>query len=253
MKQIAIVHYNTPELTEACILSIRKVGCDWPVTVLDNSDKRPFTKRMKGVKVLNNRKQQLVNFDEELAKYPDKCEELAYKGNFASVKHMMSVQYLFGILTDGFILMDSDVLISKPFDYLWDETFAAAGHVEWNEKRGIGPDRLKPFLCYLNVPLLTKHGAKFYDPARCWGLQPGGAKAEVNLYDTGGSLLYDIRKQKPLLRCRNWQYLEDGYVHFGAASHRRNDIKEQAEWLRKHENLWSKPAQTKSAKNSNKK
>ena len=253
MKQIAIVHYNTPELTEACILSIRKVGCDWPVTVLDNSDERPFTKRMKGVKVLNNRKQQLVNFDEELAKYPDKCEELAYKGNFASVKHMMSVQYLFGVLKDGFVLMDSDVLITKPFDYLWDETYGASGHVEWNEKRGIGPDRLKPFLCYLNVPLLTKYGAKFYDPQRCWGLQPGGERAKVNRYDTGGSLLYDIRKKKPLLRCRNWQYLEDGYLHYGAASYHKHEQEKHVEWLRKHENLWSKPTQTKSAKNSNKK
>lgn len=241
MKQIAIVHFNTPELTEALILSIRKVGCQWPVTVLDNSDARPFTRRIKGVKVLNNRKQQLVNFDEELAKYPDKCEKLAYKGNFASVKHMMSVQYLFGVLKDGFILMDSDILISKPFDYLWDETFAAAGHVEWNEKRGIGSDRLKPFLCYLNVPLLTKYGARFYDPQRSFGLQAGGENAKANQYDTGGSLLYDIRQKKPLLRCRNWQFLEDGFVHFGAASYRRNDIKEQAAWLQKYENLWSKP------------
>lgn len=241
MKQIAIVHYNTPELTEALIQSIRKVGCDWPVTVFDNSDERPFTHRIKGVKVLNNRKQQLVNFDQELAKYPAKCEELAYKGNFASVKHMMSVQYLFGVLKDGFILMDSDILITKPFDYLWDETYGAAGHVEWNEKRGIGPDRLKPFLCYLNVPKLQQFDAKFYDPQRCFGLQPGGANAKVNRYDTGGSLLYDIRKHKPLLRCRNWQYLEDGYVHFGAASYRRNDIKEQAAWLKKNEKYFSKP------------
>lgn len=241
MKQIAIVHYNTPELTEALILSIRKVSCQWPVTVLDNSDARPFTRRIKGVKVLNNRKQQLVNFDDELAKYPDKCEGLAYKGNFASVKHMMSVQYLFGVLKDGFILMDSDILISKPFDYLWDETYGASGHVEWNEKRGIGPDRLKPFLCYLNVPLLTKYGARFYDPQRSWGLQAGGERAIANRYDTGGSLLYDIRQKKPLLRCRNWQYLEDGYVHYGAASYHKTDIKEQAAWLKQHENLWSKP------------
>ena len=35
---IAIVHYNTPELTEACIMSIRKTGCQWPVVVFDNSD-----------------------------------------------------------------------------------------------------------------------------------------------------------------------------------------------------------------------
>lgn len=38
MKQtIAIIHFNTPELTEACILSIRKQGCDWPIVLFDNS------------------------------------------------------------------------------------------------------------------------------------------------------------------------------------------------------------------------
>ena len=32
-KTIAIIHFNTPELTECCIMSIRKQGCDWPVVV----------------------------------------------------------------------------------------------------------------------------------------------------------------------------------------------------------------------------
>ncbi len=245
MKSIAIVHYNTPELTEALIQSIRNVGCQWQIVILDNSDERPFTKRIKGVKVLNNRQQQLIDFDTELAKYPDKCEKLSYKGNFASVKHMMSVQYLFGVLTDGFILMDSDILISKPFDYLWDEKYAASGHVMWTERRGGDPDRLRPFLCYLNIPLLTKHGVGYYDPEHCWGLMSGGEKNINNRYDTGASLLADIRKQKPTLRCRNWQFLEDGYVHYGAGSYHQNNIKEQAAWLEKHKSLWSKPSATK--------
>lgn len=240
-KSIAIVHYNTPELTEALIKSIRKVGCDWPVIVMDNSDKRPFTKRIKGVKVLNNRKQQLVNFDAEIEKHPERSEKFTYKGNYASVKHMMSVQYLFDVLPEGFILMDSDVLISKPFDYLWDETYAASGHVEWTMKRVHTPDRLKPYLCYLNVPLLTKHGVNYFDPMRSWGLMPGEKQNINNYYDTGASFLEDIRKQKPVLRCRNWQYLEHGYLHFGAASYCRNDIATQMEWLNEHAELWSKP------------
>ena len=42
-KQVAIVHYNTPELTRAAILSLRKqTGDRSAVTVFDNSDKRPF-------------------------------------------------------------------------------------------------------------------------------------------------------------------------------------------------------------------
>ena len=66
---IAIIHFNTPELTEACILSIRKQGCDWPIVVFDNSrevtfppgegmpdrtvEAHPFKKKMKGVKVID--------------------------------------------------------------------------------------------------------------------------------------------------------------------------------------------------------
>ena len=68
-KTVAIVHYNTPELTEACILSIRKHGCDCPIVVFDNSrevtwpagedmpertiEAHQFTRRMKGVKVID--------------------------------------------------------------------------------------------------------------------------------------------------------------------------------------------------------
>ena len=64
--------------------------------------------------MLNNRKQQLVNFDEELAKYPDKCWDMAKKSNYGSVKHMMSVQYSGSFCPTDFILVESDVLITKP-------------------------------------------------------------------------------------------------------------------------------------------
>ena len=85
-RQVAIVHFNTPELTEACILSLRKHGGEeYQVTVFDNSTDqtvdgevrkaRPFTKRMKGVKVINNRKGQIIDFEKELAKYPTKSEK----------------------------------------------------------------------------------------------------------------------------------------------------------------------------------
>ena len=37
-REVAIIHYNTPELTEAAILSLRKHGGeDYHVTVFDNS------------------------------------------------------------------------------------------------------------------------------------------------------------------------------------------------------------------------
>ena len=240
-KSIGIIHYNTPELTEACILSIRKVGCDWPVTVLDNSDARPFSKRMKGVKVLNNRKQQLINFDEELALYPDKCWEMACKSNYGSVKHMMSVQYLFDVLPEGFILVESDVIITQPSEFLWDEKYAACGKVQWFRGRNKEKDRLLPWLCYLNVPLLTANGAKYYDPSRSWALQPGGTSNPNNWYDTGASILEDIINTKPQLTARLYPNLDKYYVHYCSGSWRDADIKRQAEWLTKYEKYWSKP------------
>ena len=92
MIQVAIVHYNTPELTEAGILSLRKHGgMDWPVTVFDNSDRKPFKKKkMKGVKVIDNTKGKVIDFEAELAKYPDRMElQIANGVPFAQYQQMI--------------------------------------------------------------------------------------------------------------------------------------------------------------------
>jgi len=238
-KTICIVHYNTPELTEALVLSIRKwMGDEWAVVIFDNSDQRPFKKKIKGVKVLNNTKGKLVDFDKELKQYADKCDDLAYKGNYASVKHMMSVQKLFELVPDGFILMDSDIILKRDISYIWNEKYALAGRMEWNEKRSDLKNRIKPMCCYLNVPLLTSHGVKYYDPDRCWGLQPGGRTNPNNRYDTGASITEDVTNGKPDLWWRNWQFLEDDYAHFGAASYSRNDEELQKRWINAHKEYW---------------
>lgn len=238
-KTVAVVHYNTPELLDALIKSIRKFMGGIQIVIFDNSDQRPFTKRIKGVKVINNRKQQLVNFDKELEKYPERCPDLAYKGNFASVKHMMSVQYLMDeVLKDGFILMDSDILLKKDISYLWDESFAASGRIIWYKGRVPYKDRLQPYVCYLNVPMLKKAGIKFYTPERCWGLMPGGTSNPNNLYDTGASLLEDIVNSKPKVWCKNWRQLEDEFVHFANASYSHYNIDHHKEWLEEHKDLF---------------
>jgi hypothetical protein len=93
----------------------------------------------------------------------------------------------------------------------------------------------------MNVPLLTKHGAKYYDPLRSWALQPGGMTNTQNWYDTGACLLEDIIKTKPALTARLYPDLDKCYLHYNGGSWRGNDIKEQAEWLSKNEKFWSKP------------
>lgn len=247
-KQVAIIHFNTPELTEASILSLRKqTGMRYAVTVFDNSDKRPFrlagdaTSTMAGVRVIDNTKGQVIDFEKELAKYPDKCWELAHKSNYGSAKHIMSVQKLWELLPDGFILMESDILLTRNINFLWDENYAACGKAQWFRGRTQEKDRLLPFLCYLNVPKLTANGARYFDPARCWSLSPGGMANPANWYDTGASLLEDIIKTKPALVARLYRDLDHYYVHYTGGSWRQNDVENQKAWLEANKPLWTIP------------
>ena len=76
-KNVAIIHFNTPELTEAAILSLRKHGGEsYKVYVFDNSDERPFKKRMKGVKVFDNTKGKYIDFDFELKNIQKKTRNM---------------------------------------------------------------------------------------------------------------------------------------------------------------------------------
>ena len=237
-KQVAIVHYNTPELTEACILSLRKVGCMWPVTVFDNSDQRPFDVVMPGVTVVDNTKCQLIDFEAELAKYPERSTCYAKVSNYGSVKHMLSVQMLWDILPEGFILLDSDVLLRKPIAHLWDEKFAAVGGVQYFQNIGRKEkDRLIPMLLYMNVPLLKANGTRFFDPERSWWLQKGENNPQ-NWYDTGATLLEDIRKTKPQLVAKVYPSISDHYLHYGSASWRKTDKNAQVKWLEGYKEYW---------------
>ena len=248
-RKVAIVHYNTPELTEAAILSLRKqTGMRYDVVVLDNSDTRPFTiqnskfkNQIGDVTVIDNTKGQIINFEAELAKYPDKCWDLAWRSNYGSAKHIMSVQKLWELIPEGFILMESDILLTKNINFIWDEQYAACGKVQWFRNRTKERDRLLPFLCYMNVPLLTANGARYFDPARCWALSPGGMGNLANWYDTGASLLEDIVKTKPQLVARLYRDLDHYYIHYTGGSWRQSDVENQKAWLEQHRDLWTIP------------
>lgn len=240
-KSVAIVHYNTPELAEAAILSLRKHCVEqYQVYIFDNSDAKPFTKKMKDVKVFDNTKGKYVDFEAELAKYPNMEKKMGELSNQGSVKHMLSVQKLWELVPDGFILLESDVLISKNIDFLWDENFAAAGKVQYLQRVGRKEkDRLTPFLCYLNVPLLRENGARYYDPLRCWNLHQG-RNNPANYWDTGACVLDDIRRTKPQLVCRCYPDLDKCYFHFHGGSW-RNDETTKQKWLNEHKDLWYTP------------
>lgn len=247
-RSIAIVNYNTPEMTKACICSLRKHMCDWPVYVFDNSDEKPFTAKMWNVTVFDNTKGQLVDFEKELAKYPDRIMDDQKFSNFGSSKHQWSVQKLWELLPEGFILVESDVLITRDIRWMWNERYAAVGKVQRPVAFEFNNDRLLPMLCYMNVPLLLKHGAKYFDPKRTY-LLFGNPHIKENYYDTGAVLLEDIRRTKPGLVAQVIYNLEDYYIHFMHASWKnkaeeskfKNQEKDMEFWLQANKRHWELP------------
>ena len=238
-KQVAIVHFNTPELTEALVKSIRKHGGEeYLVYILDNSNERPFTKKMKGVKVFNNRKGQIINFDKELEKYPERDEKIGCaKGcNFGSDVHMISVQKLWELVPEGFVLMDSDILIKDNFDWMFMEDQCCCGYVSYFTAKRI--PRLLPLLCWINVPMCKAGGATYFDPNRAWALHHG--EDYRNWWDTGAAFLDDIKRLKP--QCHGKSISRDKIKsiieHYGAGSWKSNDLETQKAWLNEYKDLW---------------
>lgn len=252
---IAIINMNTPELTEACILSIRKHGCDWPIVVFDNSqavtlpagdefpertiEARPFKKRMKGVKVIDNTLGQQVDFDKALQAFPDKHDLHGAVNLWGSDRHMMTVQKLWELLPDGFILVESDVLLRKNPQTLWREEYSFCGHVQHQQPYNrFGRGRILPMLCYFNVPKFRAEGVNYFDPDRSWMLHRGEDNP-MNWYDTGASLLEDILTHRPRLKGLHVD-IRQFVIHLGAASYGNNaSRKRQAGWLKINEELWS--------------
>lgn len=261
-KTVAIIHYNTPELTEAAILSLRKHGGeDYHVTVFDNSapaidqktgeqyKARPFTAEMPGVTVIDNTKGQVIDFEKELAKYPDRSTDIGCVKScvFGSDKHMMTVQYIMDhVLTDGFLLMDSDILIRQSVDFMFQKDQCCVGHIIGSS----GPNnyqRLAPMLLWIGSKLCKEGGAVFFDPDRSWALNPGGYGNKKNGWDTGAALLQDIQTKKP--QCHGKRIdIRPLMFHFGSGSWYKNDTGRQQQWLQEHRDLWYTDPEPREAK-----
>ena len=226
-KNVVIVNYNTPELTTAAIRSLQKNTPDCKITVFDNSDKGQF-KPMKGVTVLYNDRGQMVDFNAVLDKYPNKGRTY---NDFGSAKHTMSVDYLMDMFPEGFVLMDSDVLVKKDVSDFFDNGYAYVGEErEFDGKDNCGKNpRLLPFLCYINSDVCRKAGVGYFDGERCWKLKTGKNAKD---YDTGASFLEDCKKNG----LSGKQMKLDGYIiHFGRGSY---GDKDSVAWLKENRELY---------------
>lgn len=236
-REVAIVHYNTPELTQATIWSLKKHGgMDYHVTIFDNSDQLPFTAKMENVDVIDNTKGQIIDFDKELAKY--KKAPYGAVNNYGSVRHMMSIQKLFDLIPEGFLLLDSDVLIKADVDFMFQEDQVAVGHLQ-NPQPGnnFHIPRLVPMVCYINVPLCKKCGISYFDPERSWMIHSPSVDDRRNWYDTGASFFEDIHAHKGGAHGRRID-IRPLMEHYGKGSWRKNNPQGHKKWLQQYWNLW---------------
>ena len=251
-KTIAIIHFNTPELTEAGIKSLRKHGGeDYRVIVFDNSatltlpdgkviQARPFTAKLDGVEVIDNTRGQVIDFDKFLAEYPDRNPSVGiYQSSvWGSAKHIVTVQKLWELLPEGFVLMESDIMIKKPIDEFFRDEYSFAGFVQKHQKGNpFDVPRIMPMLCWMNVPMLTREGARYFDPDRCWGLK-ADRNDRGNWMDTGACLLDEVLTKRPRLKGLHVD-IRLFVEHYGGGSWKQDNLNAQMAWINSHRHLWA--------------
>ena len=231
-KNIVIIHYNTPKLTEALIKSINKNVSNTIIYIFDNSDEHPFTAKFDNVIVLNNTTGAIIDFDEWLKKYPKRNTSPGKDNAWGSAKHCVSVQKCIDIINENFLLVDSDVLIKKDISDLFDDKFIYCAEVVNQPSSSI--KRVLPYLCYINVKMCNEKKIKYFDEKKMHGLCciPGGDK-----YDTGASFYLEASN----LRHKDIK-VNDYAVHYGHGSWDKKGyeyVMSKEEWLSHNKKYWS--------------
>lgn len=227
---ILIVHFNTPKLTECLVRSINKhVGADCTIYIFDNSDKKPFTYKQDNIKLLDNTKGQIIDFNKWLENYPEKTDDARQNG-FGSAKHCYTVDKCFDIINDNFILMDSDILLKRNILDICDDKVMCSGEVVKQNNKII--DKLAPYLCYINVRMCKEYNIRYFNDNYMFGLHKTNKNPKCDYYDTG-AWFYLATKPYP----RKSFNLNDYIVHLGNASWKERQ--EEDEWLKKNIRLYA--------------
>lgn len=236
MITFAIVHFNTPELTSCLCGSILKHHSDSKIVIFDNSTYRPFDKDLFiNMVYYDNTNGHIINFDKELQKYPEReiTKQKNSGCNFGSVKHSLSIEWLCTNLNENFVLLDSDVLLKRPIDFIDENYICVSDTIKVYEKY-----RISPMMAYINVSKMKEYNMHFFDGKRMHSLTK-----EMFKYDTGMSFYEDCCKVKLFKKINSKDYIE----HYGNGSWRNNHCKltdnsykniSYKEWLLILRDLW---------------
>ena len=222
-KNILIVHYNTPYLTECLVRSINLFMKDAVIYIFDNSNEKPFTAKFDNVTVFDNTKGQIIDFNKWLNSI--KTKDVS-KNNYASAKHCYSVQKCMSLINDNFILLDSDVLLKKDLSELYDEKYIYIGDIEKYK----GKERVIPYCCFINVKKCEENKINYFNKDFIIGL------THNSTYDTGANFYLECKK----LTSKKIKY-RDYIVHMdnGSLLHKKNQ-KAQEFFLSRNKNLYCK-------------
>ena len=233
---VLIIHYNTPELTVAAVRSLWKNTPHAKVTIFDNSDKRPFCfDGLDGVngsdgmiEIIDNTRGQCVDLDAWLQTFPKK--DPTNDNRYASARHCKSVDWCMKMFPDGFLLMDSDVLVRQDVTPLFDERFAWVGQKKSHRsKYGVKIRRVLPFLCYINTRMCAEYGIDYCNPEKMYGLS---MRQPDTSYDTGCWFYEAVSNANlPVHEVS----IDDYILHLGHGSWQ--EVGADA-WLHQHRALW---------------
>ena len=234
-KNIAIIHYNTPYLTECLVRSINLFVKDANIYIFDNSDKLPFVAKFDNVKIFDNTKGQIINFNEWLKKYPNRIKSPGKANQWGSAKHCYSVEKCMELIKENFILLDSDVLLKRDISNLFIDKYVYIGETVTQPSSTV--KRILPFLCFINVDLCKKNHIHYFDDRYMHGLFNTRKYSGADRYDTGGGFYMNASKY-PHLDIKLGEYI----VHYGHGSWDKKGYKPQygeKEWAKINKKYWS--------------
>lgn len=232
--KICIIHYNTPQLLNYVLMSVKMHTPNSEIFVFDNSDKYPFHNTFENVTVIDNTKGQYINWQDFLNRYPDRLKSPGKINGHGSAKHAYSIEKCMELINDNFILLDSDVLLKKDITPLFDNKFITIGEVFTQPYSTI--QRILPFINFINVNECKKRGIHYFDENMMHGLMVSPLSDK---YDTGASFFYKVKDLNiKHIKCN--EYVE----HYGSGSWIK-DLPEWrkhnytlGEWLRVHSEYW---------------
>lgn len=240
-KSIVIINFNTQKLTDACIRSVNKhtPGCN--IFVFDNSDKEPFKNSFDNVQVIDNTKGEIINFEKWLENYPTNKKSMEATKTKGSAKHCYTVEKCMSIFSNGFLLLDSDVLVKKDISWIWDENYMYCGDVIYQPNSKI--KRVLPYVCYINSKMCLENNVHYFDDNYMHGLNK---TAKSERYDTGAGFYLNAAK----FPHKEFKH-EDYIVHYKGGSwfdtyknyemHKKNGKREflsDEEWLELNKEYW---------------